>query len=107
VFRGGETTAICIDALAAEGPLDKRELAVRMVRVKGLDESDKVLSATVALRIVQTLRMKAKRGKIDGTLQAENERNLTNKISRGGFTAAFIIQRLVAIGCREVRLDDA
>ncbi|RWP19280.1 MAG: hypothetical protein EOR00_09245 [Mesorhizobium sp.] len=35
----------------------------------------------------------------------ETERNLNNKISRGGFTAAFLIQCLVAIGTREMRLD--
>jgi hypothetical protein len=69
VFRRGETTAICLAALRDEGPLDTRELAVRMMRAKGLDTSDKVLSATVALRIVQTLRMKAKRKQIDGTLR--------------------------------------
>jgi hypothetical protein len=34
----------------------------------------------------------------------ENERNLANKISRGGFTAAFLIQCLEAIGVAEVRL---
>ena len=33
----------------------------------------------------------------------ETERNLSNKISRGGFTAAFMIQCLDAIGCS--RLD--
>tara|TARA_R110002074_G_scaffold45552_2_gene117702 strand:+ start:705 stop:1013 length:309 start_codon:yes stop_codon:yes gene_type:complete len=37
----------------------------------------------------------------------ETERNLANKISRGGFTAAFFVQCLVAIGCHAVRLDDA
>ena len=36
----------------------------------------------------------------------ENERNLNNKISRGGFTAAFLIQCLEAIGCRIVHLGD-
>jgi hypothetical protein len=35
----------------------------------------------------------------------ETERNIANKISRGGFTAAFFIQCLEAIGAREVRLD--
>jgi hypothetical protein len=34
----------------------------------------------------------------------DNERNLTNKISRGGFSAAFLIQCLESIGCSEVRL---
>ena len=36
----------------------------------------------------------------------ESERNLANKISRGGFTAAFMVQCLVAIGCTSLRLDD-
>ena len=35
----------------------------------------------------------------------ENERNLNNKISRGGFTAAFLIQCLDAIGSSSLRLD--
>lgn len=34
----------------------------------------------------------------------ENERNLNNKISRGGFTAAFFVQCLDAIGVNEVSL---
>jgi len=36
----------------------------------------------------------------------ENERNIANKISRGGFTAAFLLQSLAVIGCQTVRLDD-
>lgn len=36
----------------------------------------------------------------------ENERNLNNKISRGGFTAAFMLQCLTAIGATGLRLDD-
>lgn len=36
----------------------------------------------------------------------ENERNLNNKISRGGFSAAFLIQCLEVIGARDVRLDN-
>jgi hypothetical protein len=35
----------------------------------------------------------------------ETERNIANKISRGGFTAAFFIQCLHAIGASELRLD--
>lgn len=35
---------------------------------------------------------------------AENERNLNNKISRGGFSAAFLLQCLAAIGTGDVRL---
>ena len=37
---------------------------------------------------------------------SENERNLNNKISRGGFTAAFLLQCLEAIGARSLLLSD-
>jgi hypothetical protein len=37
----------------------------------------------------------------------ETERNIANKISRGGFTAVFFVQCLVAIGCTSLRLEDA
>lgn len=36
----------------------------------------------------------------------ETERNIANKISRGGFTGAFLLQCLVAIGCNTLRLDE-
>lgn len=36
----------------------------------------------------------------------ENERNLANKISRGGFTAAFLLQCLGAIGATTLRISD-
>lgn len=36
---------------------------------------------------------------------SENERNLNNKISRGGFTTAFFLQCLRAIGAETVRLS--
>ena len=35
---------------------------------------------------------------------SETERNLANKISRGGFTAAFLFQCLEAIGCKTIVL---
>ncbi len=34
----------------------------------------------------------------------ETERNIANKISRGGFSAAFLVQCLDAIGAADVRL---
>lgn len=34
----------------------------------------------------------------------ETERNLNNKISRGGFSAAFLLQCLTAIGTTDMRL---
>jgi len=37
---------------------------------------------------------------------SETEANLRNKISRGGFTGAFLIQCLVAMGATALRLED-
>lgn len=34
----------------------------------------------------------------------ETERNIANKISRGGFTAVFFVQCLEAIGAKEIRI---
>lgn len=36
----------------------------------------------------------------------ESEQNIANKLSRGTFTAAFMVQCLDAINCRTLRLDD-
>ena len=36
----------------------------------------------------------------------ETERNIANKISRGGFTAAFFVQCLIAVGCHTLRLQE-
>lgn len=37
----------------------------------------------------------------------DNERNISNKISRGTFTAVFFVQCLEAIGCRTIHLDES
>lgn len=34
-----------------------------------------------------------------------NDRNISNKLARGTFTAAFFIQCMDAIGCRTIHLD--
>ena len=67
VFRRGETTALCLAALAKEGPLDTRELTLRVMKAKRLNTGYKVLAQALALRVVQTLRMRAKRRVIDGS----------------------------------------
>ena len=36
----------------------------------------------------------------------ETGRNLRNKVSRGGFSAVFMVQCLRAMGCRELRLTN-
>lgn len=35
----------------------------------------------------------------------ETERNIANKISRGGFRAAFMVQVLTAIGCQSLNIN--
>ncbi|MDA1132547.1 MAG: DUF6471 domain-containing protein [Proteobacteria bacterium] len=37
----------------------------------------------------------------------DSEANIRNKISRGGFTAVFFVQCLVAIGAHTLRLEDS
>ena len=38
---------------------------------------------------------------------SETEANLRNKISRGGFTAVFLVQCLIAMDVRSLRLHEA
>ena len=35
----------------------------------------------------------------------ESEKNINNKISRGGFTAVFLVQCLTAVGAKQIVLD--
>jgi hypothetical protein len=35
----------------------------------------------------------------------ETERNIANKVSRGGFTAAFLLQCLAAVGAKDLHLE--
>ncbi len=44
--------------------------------------------------------------KLEGIGVHDSERNITNKINRGTFTAAFFLQCLVVIGCQTLRLED-
>ncbi|HVV94480.1 MAG TPA: hypothetical protein VHD15_13790 [Hyphomicrobiales bacterium] len=62
LFRRGEIVTLCKAALAAEGPLDTRELSRRVVAAKGFNEADNELRKAIAFRIVQALTMQAKRG---------------------------------------------
>ncbi len=42
--------------------------------------------------------------RLEGVGIHETERNIANKIARGGFSAVFFIQCLIAIGCKELVL---
>ena len=43
--------------------------------------------------------------KLDALGVHDSERNINNKISRGGFTAVFFVQCLSAIGCTNLRVE--
>ena len=60
-----------------------------------------LLKGELKRRGVTYAQLVEKLGKID---ISENERNLNNKISRGGFSAAFFLQCLRAIDCDEIQI---
>lgn len=64
LFKRGDMVKICRVELAKDGPLTTRELALRVLRAKGLDEADKVMRQTVAYKLVQALGIAARRGTI-------------------------------------------
>jgi hypothetical protein len=65
-FKRGEAINLCKEALAS-GPLNTRQLALRVMAAKGLDTGDKVLVKAVAGRLIHALRQQCRRGLIDGT----------------------------------------
>jgi len=72
-FKKGEVVKLCRAALAVESPLSTRELAVRIIRAKGMDEGDKVLRKAVAYRIGQVLRGASRRGDIASEKQGRQK----------------------------------
>jgi hypothetical protein len=67
LFKRGEVWRICQEALTLEPDgLDTRELALAVIRAKGMDEGDVVLRKSINYRIVQAMRMQEKRGKVLG-----------------------------------------
>jgi len=44
--------------------------------------------------------------KLEAVGVKDNERNISNKIARGSFTAVFLVQCLEAIGARTIHLSD-
>jgi hypothetical protein len=62
VYRRGETTRLCLEALRAEGSLDTREITLRVMRAKGLNEDDAILRNGVAFRVIHALSRQAVRG---------------------------------------------
>ncbi len=65
LFARGELMALCKEALAS-GPKTTKELALAVMRAKGLDTGDKVLARSMAMRLIHALRQQWRRGLISG-----------------------------------------
>ncbi len=63
LFRRGEAWAICAAALA-KGPQTTKELALALMRAKGLDLADAVLAKAIGHRLIHSLRMQEQRGRV-------------------------------------------
>jgi hypothetical protein len=63
LFQRGEMSAICREALK-DGPRNTRELAVVIMKAKGMDTGDKVLAKAIGYRLIHALRIQARIGKI-------------------------------------------
>jgi hypothetical protein len=63
LWKRGETMALCRDALI-EGPKTTRQLALHIIKTKGLDPGDKVLAKSIAYRLIHALRLQSKQGKL-------------------------------------------
>lgn len=64
LFKRGEIVILCKEALAKHGPMDTCELSHYVMEAKGFVE-DNELRKTIAYRIVQALRLQAKRRAIE------------------------------------------
>lgn len=63
LFSRGEPWAICAKALA-NGPLSTKELALELMKAKGMDLGDSVLQKAIGNRLIHSLRMQEQRGRL-------------------------------------------
>jgi hypothetical protein len=64
LFRRGEVIDLCKQALA-HGPLNTRQLALKVMAAKGLDTGDKVLATAIAGRLIHATAMPARADRRD------------------------------------------
>ncbi|MFZ0495099.1 MAG: hypothetical protein WBE80_16630 [Methylocella sp.] len=75
MFKRGELFALCNAALAeAIGGLDTRELALVVIRARGMDEADSVLRKAIGFRIVQAMLRQRMRGFVTGAVKRKGVR---------------------------------
>ena len=75
LFAYGEMFKLCKRALEEAGkPLNTREIALAVVRMKGWDEGDTLLRKAVAYRLIQSLGTAARQGRIADAGRQQNVR---------------------------------
>jgi hypothetical protein len=67
------------------------------------ERAKRVLRAQMTLKGVNAAQLAEK---LTAMGVKESEKNVANKIARGGFTAAFFLQCMSAIGANTLRLDE-
>jgi hypothetical protein len=83
VLKRGEVAKICQAALAeAPDGLDTRELAIAVIRAKGLDERDAVLRKSIALKVVSILAARERRGQVAGAGKRKGVRVWQRAVSK-------------------------
>jgi hypothetical protein len=63
LFKRGEQSRLFMAALA-DGPLTTRQLALYIMKAKGLDQGDKVLAKSIGFRLIHALIKQAQRGNV-------------------------------------------
>jgi len=59
MFKRGEMAAICRDVLT-NGPQNTRQVALHVMKAKGLDAGDKVLAKAISYRLIHVPRIQAR-----------------------------------------------
>ena len=62
LWKRGEIVAVCRDELERDGPLDTRQLAVRVAKAKGIDDQDATLIKLITFSVTRALSSATKRG---------------------------------------------
>jgi hypothetical protein len=64
LFRRGETWALCKAALATNGSMTTKELALELMKAKILETGDKVLARALGMKLVNSQRKQELRGQL-------------------------------------------
>ena len=64
LFKRSEKWDYCREAMEAHGPMTTKDLALFVMKRKGMDCGDKVLAKSIAYQLIQSLRMQAHRGRV-------------------------------------------